>query len=54
MPVCRECEAIREEMLELIEYSRQSKPGQMQLLQQLAAWFDEREADENYIRRQRP
>jgi hypothetical protein len=54
MPVCRECEAIREEMLELIEYSRQSKPGANPTTQQLAAWFDEREGDENYTRRQRP
>jgi hypothetical protein len=51
---CEECKAIRQELLKLVELSGQSKPGQNATPQQLAAWFDEREADEGYTLRVRP
>jgi hypothetical protein len=54
LPVCQECEAIREELLRLVELSRQSKPGPYATPQQLANWFDQREADETYTERVRP
>ena len=51
---CEECEAIRQELLELVEFSRRSKPGPNATPQQLSAWFDQREADETYTQRVRP
>jgi hypothetical protein len=54
LPVCHECEEIREELLRLVELSRQSKPGPNATPQQLANWFDQREADETYTGRVRP
>lgn len=54
LPVCHECEVIRQELLRLVELSRQSKPGPNATPQQLAAWFDQREADETYTQRVRP
>jgi hypothetical protein len=54
LPRCDECEAIRQEMLSLIEYSRQSKPGPNATPEQLGAWFDQREADATYTQRVRP
>lgn len=53
-PVCPECEAIRQEMFELVEYSHQSKPRPDATPQQLAGWFDQREADETYTGSVRP
>jgi hypothetical protein len=54
LPKCDECEAIRQELLRLMEASRQSKPGPNATAEQLAAWFDQREADQTYIQRVRP
>ena len=54
LPECDECEAIRQELLRLVEFSRQSKPGTNATPEQLAAWFDQREADETYTQRVRP
>jgi len=50
---CKECEAIYHEMLELVTVSRQTKPGPDATPQQLAAWFDERDQDQDYKTRVR-
>jgi hypothetical protein len=50
---CKECEAIYHEMLELVKISRQTKPGPDATPQQLAAWFDERDQDQDYKTRVR-
>lgn len=54
LPSCEECKAIHQELLELVENSRQSKPGPHATPQQLADWFDQREEDEDYKMRVRP
>jgi hypothetical protein len=48
VPSCGECHAIYQEMLELVKSSRQTKPGSDATPQQLAAWIDERDQDEDY------
>jgi hypothetical protein len=48
LPSCEECKAIYKEMLELVKTSQQSKPGPDATPQQLAAWFDERDQDQDY------
>ena len=53
-PACDECKAILQELLKLVEMSRESKPGPNATPQELAAWFDQREADENYTSGARP
>jgi hypothetical protein len=40
LPSCEGCKAIYRELLELVEISRQTKPGPDFTPQQLAAWFD--------------
>jgi hypothetical protein len=52
--VCEECNAIRQELLQLIELSHSSKPGPNATPQQLASWFDRREDDEDHRLRWRP
>jgi hypothetical protein len=54
LPKCDECEVTREELLRLMEASRQSEPGPNATAEQLAAWFDQREADQTYMQRVRP
>jgi hypothetical protein len=54
LPRCDECEAIRQELLRLVEFSRQSKPGPNATPEQPAGWFDQREPDETYTQRMRP
>jgi len=54
LPLCDECKAIYRELLELIEISRQSKPGPNATPQQLAAWFGQRDDDEGHSLRARP
>jgi hypothetical protein len=54
LPKCDECEEIRQELLRLVQFSRQSKPGPNATSEELAAWFDQREADETYTQRVRP
>ena len=54
LPPCDECKAILQELVALVEMSRQSKPGPGATPQELAAWFDQREADENYTSSVRP
>lgn len=51
---CEECKAIYKELLELVEISRQTKPGPDATPQQLADWFDQRDEDEDYRMRVRP
>jgi hypothetical protein len=48
VPSCEEYKAIYQELLELVEISRRTKPGPDATLQQLAAWFDERDQDQDY------
>lgn len=38
----------------MVERSRESKPGPNATAQELGAWFDQREADENYTTGARP
>jgi len=45
---CAECKAIYQELLDLVEISRQNKPGPGATPQQLAVWFDQRDDDEDY------
>jgi len=52
--LCEECNAIRQELLQLIEISHKSKPGTNATPQQLAAWFDHRDDDEDHRSRWRP
>ena len=54
LPKCEECEAIRQELLALMEYSRQSKPGPNATPEQLGAWFEQREVNKTYTQRVRP
>ena len=51
---CHECEAIRQELLRLVKFSRQSKPRPNATPEQLAEWFDRREVDKTYVQRVRP
>jgi hypothetical protein len=53
LPSCEECKAINQELLELVEISRQTKPGPDATPRQLAAWFDQRDEDEDYRMRVR-
>jgi hypothetical protein len=53
VPSCEECNAIYQELLELIETSHRTKPGPDATPQQLATWFDERDADQDYKTRVR-
>ena len=53
-PLCDECRAIYRELVELVEISRQSKPDPSATPQQLAAWFDQRDVDEDCSLRMRP
>jgi hypothetical protein len=54
LPSCEECKAIYQELLELEEISRQTKPDPAVTLRQLAAWIDQRDKDEDYKMRTRP
>jgi hypothetical protein len=54
LPSCKECEAIYQEVLDLVEIARQSKPGPDATPQQLVDWFDQRDNNENYQMRMRP
>jgi hypothetical protein len=54
LPSCEECKAICRELLELVKISRQTKRGPDATPQQLAAWFDQRDQDEDYRMRVRP
>jgi hypothetical protein len=54
LPQCEECKGIYRELLEFVEISHQSKPGPNATPQQLAAWFDQRDADEEFSLRVRP
>jgi len=54
MTSCQECLAIYRELLELVEISRQSKPGPDATPQQLGAWFERRDECEEYVKRVRP
>jgi hypothetical protein len=54
LPSCEECKAIHQELLRLIEVSHRSKPGPNATPQQLAAWFDQRDDDEDQRLRWRP
>jgi hypothetical protein len=53
-PSREECREIYRELLKLVEISRQTKPGPDATPQQLAAWFDRRDEDEEYTMRMRP
>ncbi len=48
LPSYKECKAIYQELLELVEISRPTKAGLDTTPQQLAACFDQREQDEDY------
>lgn len=50
---CEECKAIYQEMLELVAISRQTKLGPDASPQQLGAWFDGRDEDQDYKTRVR-
>jgi|SRR5580658_5618788 hypothetical protein len=54
VPLCDECKAIYRELVAMVEMSRHSEPGPGAPPQQMAAWFDQRETDENYNMRMRP
>jgi hypothetical protein len=43
-----ECKAIYQELLDIMDVSRRTKPGPGASPQDLAAWFDEREEDLDY------
>jgi hypothetical protein len=45
-PACEECEGIRRALLELLDMSRRGKPGPGATPDELAAWFDERDYDD--------
>jgi hypothetical protein len=51
---CEECKVIYQELLELVEISRRSKPGSNATPQQLASWFDQRDEDEEFRLHVRP
>ena len=51
---CEECKVIYQELLELVEISRQTKPKPDATPQQLAARFDQQDEDEDYRMRVRP
>jgi hypothetical protein len=51
---CQECEAIYQELVELVEISRRSKPAPNPTPQQLADWFEQREESQEYVERLRP
>ena len=50
---CDECNAIHQELRDVVELSRQTKPGPDATPEQLAAWFDERDEDDAYRMRVR-
>lgn len=54
LPPCEECKAIYQELLDLVKTARQNKPGPDATPQQLVAWFDQRDDDEDYKMRVRP
>ncbi len=51
---CEECEAIRQGLLELVEFSNRSRPGPDATPGQLIEWFERREEDDDYRNRVRP
>ena len=54
LPPCAECEAIYQELVDLVEASHRTKPPLDATPQQIVEWFDKREEDEDYKTRVRP
>jgi len=53
-PACKECKAIYQELVDLVNLAHQDKPSPNATPQQLVDWFDQRDEDEEYKLRVRP